>query len=120
MIILGIVLLIIGFVASIPILWTLGIIAVVIGLVLMTAAFFGSHSTASGWAGAWPSEGRAQSTALNNLLYYVGSSVFGYVGGIFYQHWGWNALVLLVAGLFAAGMLLALIVLPRKGRGMRS
>jgi hypothetical protein len=34
MIVLGIVLLIIGFVASIPILWTIGIILVVIGLAL--------------------------------------------------------------------------------------
>jgi Family of unknown function (DUF6131) len=34
MIILGIILLIIGFVASIPILWTIGIIVLVIGLVL--------------------------------------------------------------------------------------
>jgi Family of unknown function (DUF6131) len=34
MIILGVILLIIGFVASIPILWTIGIILVVIGLAL--------------------------------------------------------------------------------------
>ncbi|MHB8490520.1 MAG: DUF6131 family protein [Candidatus Dormibacteria bacterium] len=34
MIILGIILLIIGFVASIPILWTIGIIVLVIGLAL--------------------------------------------------------------------------------------
>jgi Family of unknown function (DUF6131) len=34
MIVLGIILLIIGFVASIPILWTIGIIVLVIGLVL--------------------------------------------------------------------------------------
>ena len=34
MIILGVVLLIIGFIAKIPIIWTLGIIAVVIGAVL--------------------------------------------------------------------------------------
>lgn len=34
MIILGVILLIIGFVASIPILWTVGIILVVIGVVL--------------------------------------------------------------------------------------
>jgi hypothetical protein len=34
MIILGIILLIIGFVASIPILWTLGIILIVVGAVL--------------------------------------------------------------------------------------
>lgn len=34
MIVLGVILLIIGFLASIPILWTIGIILVVIGLVL--------------------------------------------------------------------------------------
>jgi hypothetical protein len=34
MIVLGVVLLIIGFIAKIPIIWTLGIIAVVIGAVL--------------------------------------------------------------------------------------
>jgi hypothetical protein len=34
MIILGIILLIIGFVASIPILWTLGVILIVVGAVL--------------------------------------------------------------------------------------
>jgi hypothetical protein len=34
MILLGVVLMIIGFIASIPILWTVGIILVVIGLVL--------------------------------------------------------------------------------------
>lgn len=35
MIILGLILLIIGFIASIPILWTIGIIVLVIGLVLV-------------------------------------------------------------------------------------
>ena len=34
MIVLGLILLIIGFVASIPILWTIGVILVVVGLVL--------------------------------------------------------------------------------------
>ncbi|MBJ7608987.1 MAG: hypothetical protein JF887_06105 [Candidatus Dormibacteraeota bacterium] len=34
MIVLGIILLIIGFVASIPILWTIGIILIVIGVIL--------------------------------------------------------------------------------------
>lgn len=34
MIVLGVVLLVIGFVASVPIIWTLGIIAVVVGAIL--------------------------------------------------------------------------------------
>lgn len=41
MIILGVILLIIGFVASIPILWTLGIVVLVIGAVLAIAGGVG-------------------------------------------------------------------------------
>ncbi len=41
MIILGIVLLLLGLVLSIPILWTLGIIAVIIGIVLMVLGGIG-------------------------------------------------------------------------------
>ncbi len=41
MIILGIILLVLGFVLSIPILWTLGIIALVIGLVLLVMGMMG-------------------------------------------------------------------------------
>lgn len=37
MIVLGIILMLIGFVASVPILWTLGIVAIVVGAVLSIA-----------------------------------------------------------------------------------
>ena len=41
MIVLGIILLIIGFIAKVPIIWTLGIIIVVIGAVLALLGFAG-------------------------------------------------------------------------------
>ena len=41
MIILGLILLIIGFIASIPVLWTIGIIVLVIGLVLFLLGSIG-------------------------------------------------------------------------------
>ena len=41
MIILGVILLIIGFIFSVPIIWTLGIIAVVIGVILAIAGGVG-------------------------------------------------------------------------------
>jgi hypothetical protein len=41
MIILGIILLILGFLLSIPILWTLGIIALVVGLILVLLSSVG-------------------------------------------------------------------------------
>ena len=41
MIILGVILLIIGFIAKIPILWTIGIIALVVGLILLVLGMTG-------------------------------------------------------------------------------
>ncbi len=41
LIILGVILLIVGFVASIPILWTIGIVVLVIGLVLLALGMAG-------------------------------------------------------------------------------
>jgi hypothetical protein len=41
MIILGLALLVIGFIASIPILWTIGIIVLVVGLILALLGTFG-------------------------------------------------------------------------------
>lgn len=41
MIILGIILLVVGFILSIPILWTIGIILLVIGLILMLLGMAG-------------------------------------------------------------------------------
>ena len=87
---------------------------IVLGLIVFTGAFFGSHSTASGWAGAHPRAGRAQSTALYNLSYYIGSSIFGFIGGLFFQSLGWEALVAMVAGIILLASLVALLVLPQK------
>lgn len=88
------------------------LIAVVAGLIVFTAAFFGAHSISSGWAGAYPKFGRAQSTALYNLCYYIGSSILGFVGGLFFQQWGWAALLGMVAALFAIAFIIAVTVLP--------
>jgi len=50
MIILGVILLIVGFVAAIPILWTIGIILVVIGVIL---AVLGATGRAVGGRKVW-------------------------------------------------------------------
>jgi len=50
MIILGVILLVIGFIASIPILWTIGIILVVIGLILL---LLGATGRAVGGRKVW-------------------------------------------------------------------
>jgi predicted MFS family arabinose efflux permease len=91
---------------------------VLVGVVVFTGAFFGAHSVASGWAGAAAEGGRAQSTSLYNLCYYTGSSVFGWLGGIFLAHYGWFGTVMMTIGLtalalIATALLYVFVVQPR-------
>ncbi|NLU83652.1 MFS transporter [Rhodococcus sp. HNM0569] len=75
------------------------LIAALAGLVVLTFGFFGAHSIASGWTGARATVGRAQATSLYNLFYYAGSSVIGWLGGLVFQSFGWNALAWFVIAL---------------------
>lgn len=72
---------------------------VLAGLLVFTAGFFAAHGIASGWTGAIAASGRAQAASLYNLGYYGGSSLLGWAGGLVLYSWGWNALVLGVAGI---------------------
>ncbi|MBR8741952.1 MFS transporter [Nocardiopsis sp. MG754419] len=88
-------------------LFTTSVILLLATLLLLTFAFFCAHATASAWVGAHAVTGRAQATAIYTLAYYLGASLFGWLGGVVYDAVGWNgtvalALVLTVlAGLFA-------------------
>lgn len=97
----------------VPNIWVL-----LLGVLIFTGAFFGAHSVASGWAGAAAEGGRAQSTSLYNLCYYTGSSIFGWLGGIFLTHYGWPGTVFMTAGLatlalIATAVLYGFVVRPR-------
>lgn len=84
----------------VPNIWVL-----LLGVLSFTGAFFGAHAVASGWAGAAAEGGRAQSTSLYNLCYYTGSSIFGWLGGIFLTNFGWTGTVVMTAGLAALALL---------------
>jgi MFS transporter, YNFM family, putative membrane transport protein len=80
------------------------VIAVLIGLVVATAGFFGAHSTAAGWTGQSAPIGKAQASSLYNLFYYGGSSVIGWLGGVAFDAQGWRAVavtILVLAGIAA-------------------
>lgn len=90
--------------------------AVLVGaLVLTTGAFFAAHSVASAWSGTAAPHGRAQSTSLYNLAYYAGSSLFGWLGGVFHESHGWTGTVLMVVALALTALAIAVVVL--RGRG---
>jgi MFS transporter, YNFM family, putative membrane transport protein len=80
------------------------VIAVLIGLVVATAGFFGAHSTAAGWTGQSAPVGKAQASSLYNLFYYGGSSAIGWLGGVAFDAQGWRAVavtILLLTGIAA-------------------
>ncbi|TQN30661.1 YNFM family putative membrane transporter [Haloactinospora alba] len=91
---------------------------VVPGLLVLTFFFFAAHATASGWVGhRAPANARAQAGALYTLSYYLGSSGFGWLGGVFYDHVGWGGVVAYVVALCAAAALAGLaLVVPRSAR----
>ncbi|NQD40846.1 MFS transporter [Glutamicibacter halophytocola] len=83
------------------------LVVIVAGLLVFTAGFFAAHAVASGWVPVLASGARAQASSLYNLLYYVGSSVLGWLIGIPFMHYGWGSVVISVVVLQAVAMVLA-------------
>ncbi|MBE7218770.1 MAG: MFS transporter, partial [Caulobacteraceae bacterium] len=78
---------------------------VVAGVGLLTFGFFGAHSIASSWVGRRSGAHKAAAASIYLLVYYVGSSVAGSVGGVFWARAGWPG----VAAFSAALVGLALV-----------
>ncbi|WP_017556800.1 MFS transporter [Nocardiopsis baichengensis] len=79
--------------------------AVAAGLLVLTFFFFAAHTTASAWVGHRARRfARAQAAALYTLAYYLGSSAFGWLGGLVYDTWGWGAVVGYVVALCALAL----------------
>ena len=87
------------------------LVVVLIGLLVATAGFFAGHAVASGWTGAEATVGRAQASSLYNLFYYAGSSLFGWLGGVFFVSWGWVGTAGMIAFLALFAGVLALWLL---------
>ncbi|AQU66858.1 MFS transporter [Streptomyces niveus] len=71
------------------------LVAVLLGLVLITAGFFAGHAVASSAVSRTAKTGRAQASALYQSAYYVGSSVGGTLGAVAFHTGGWTATVAL-------------------------
>jgi len=80
---------------------------VVLGIVAITFGFFAGHSIASSWVGRRAGNAKAQASSMYLFSYYMGSSLAGACGGLFYASHGWNGVALFVAALVLAGLLVA-------------
>ncbi len=100
-----------GMVAGVLLTLSTVLLVVLLGLLVATAGFFAGHAVASGWTGTEAIAGRAQASSLYNLFYYAGSSLFGWLGGVFFMTWGWAGTATLIAFLAVLAGLLAALVL---------
>jgi len=84
------------------------IVLIVAGLAVMTFGFFGAHSIASSWVGRRARTAKAQAASLYLFVYYVGSSLLGSLGGVFWQRGGWGGVLALVLALIGIAFLISL------------
>lgn len=89
--------------------------AILLGMLVFTFGFFGAHSVASSWVGRRAQRAKGQASSLYLLSYYLGSSIAGTAGGLFWHRAGWSGVVLFVGLLLAAALAVAvrLMRVPR-------
>lgn len=76
------------------------------GMLLFSAGFFAAHSVASSWIGPRAKRAKGQASSLYLFSYYLGSSLAGTLGGVFWHRYGWPG----VAGFIGSLLVIALLV----------
>jgi YNFM family putative membrane transporter len=84
------------------------LLLIMLGIVAITFGFFGGHSIVSSWVGRRAGAAKAQASSMYLFSYYMGSSIAGASGGVFYAAHGWNGVALFVGVLVLAGLLISL------------
>jgi YNFM family putative membrane transporter len=77
-------------------------LALGVGTLLFALGFFAAHSTATGHVGRTARVARAQATSMYQIAFYVGASIAGTVGGLFWQALGWNGIILMLGLMLSA------------------
>lgn len=84
---------------------------IVAGVGIFTCGFFSVHAIASSWVGRRAQTARAQASSLYLFTYYLGSSISGTAGGVFWQHFGWNGVATMIIALIITGFVVATFLL---------
>lgn len=82
------------------------------GITLITIGFFAVHSVASGWIGQLADGAKGHASALYLLVYYLGSSVLGSLGGVFWEAGQWPWVCAFAFDLLATSLYFTLRSLP--------
>lgn len=87
------------------------IVTIVAGVGIFTCGFFSAHAIASSWVGRRARTAKAQASSLYLFCYYLGSSISGTAGGLFWMHYGWNGVAAMISLLIIAAFGVALLLL---------
>jgi len=77
---------------------------IIAGIIAITFGYFGSHSIVSSWVGRRAGGAKAHASSIYLFVFYLGSSVAGAAGGVFYAGAGWQGVAWFVAGLLSFGL----------------
>lgn len=81
--------------------------SIVLGLAVFTVGTFAAHPLASGLTGQRAQDGRAQATALYQLFFLGGTSLFGWLVGMVFDAAGWSAVTVTVIAMCCGAALMA-------------
>lgn len=84
---------------------------IVAGVGLFTCGFFSAHAIASSWVGRRAQTAKAQASSLYLFSYYLGSSISGTLGGVFWVRFGWSGVAAMIAVLILAAFTVASLLL---------
>lgn len=90
-------------------------VVVLAGTAVVVFGFFGTHAVASSWVSAWTGPEKAQASAVYLFCYQLGSSVMGFVGGIFFGHFGWRGEVSTIVVLMLVALAATVRLSERRG-----
>ncbi|RYC29886.1 MFS transporter [Lichenibacterium minor] len=88
---------------------------ILLGMAVVTFAFYGAHTVASAWVGIAAGRAKAQAASLYLFSYYTGSSVVGWMGGVAYGRAGWDGVVALAGCVLLVALALSAVLARRPG-----
>ncbi len=87
------------------------LVLIVVGVGIFTCGFFSAHAIASSWVGRRARTAKAQASSLYLFSYYLGSSISGTAGGVFWVHFGWSGVAAMITLLILAAFGVAALLL---------
>ncbi|WP_343128184.1 MFS transporter [Buchnera aphidicola (Takecallis taiwana)] len=79
------------------------LIFIILGLMMFSSGFFSAHSVASSWIGYRSKIAKGQASSLYLCCYYLGSSILGTFGGIFWSFGNWVGISIFIITILLIG-----------------